>query len=307
MSANVEQSNLEQATGEQAPGEVAAFNYASFVARNSGYLAPATQHLISRTCLLIGGCGLGASTALAATRMGFQHFVLIDGDTVDLHNLNRQFYDFADVGRPKVQALRDQILRINPQAQVQAIHANLDQHNAVQLVAQADIVFDTIDFLDLTAILALHQAARLKGKPVLTALSIGFGAGVLYFPPTSEASLAQIIANDMQAAAGAGDGNASYTAVFGRIMGRIGAQLDAQVVEQVAKALTIMEDGRPCPASQIAVGSFTVAAMAVAMMHDLLAGLLVPAAPIMLAHSFRSHITRRIDISGAIGPSGPVS
>ena len=275
----------------------APFDYATFVARNSGYVAPATQHAISGTRLLIGGCGLGASTAIAAARMGFQHFVLIDGDTVDPHNLNRQFYDFADVGRPKVHALRDQILRINPQASVVAVHANLDQHNAVQLVEQADIVFDTIDFLDLAAILALHQAARLKGKPVLTALSIGFGAGVLYFPPDSEASLAQIIANDMQAAASGGAGAASYAAVFGRIMGRIGAQLDAQVVEQVARALTIMEDGRPCPASQIAVGSFTVAAMALAMMHDLLAGMPVPAAPLMLAHSFRHHVTRHIDIS----------
>ena len=275
----------------------ARFDYATFVARNTGYVTPATQERISRTRLLIGGCGLGASTAMAATRMGFQHFVLIDGDTVDAHNLNRQFYDFADIGRPKVHALRDQILRINPDVRIEAVHANLDQHNAAQLVEQADIVFDTIDFLDLAAILALHQAARLKARPVLTALSIGFGAGVLYFPADSEASLAQIIANDMQAVKGSGEGEASYAAVFGRIMGRIGAQLDAQVVEQVTKALTIMEDGRPCPASQIAVGSFTVAAMALAMMHDLLAGMPVPAAPVMVAHSFRHHVTRHIDIS----------
>jgi hypothetical protein len=272
-----------------------AFNYDTFVTRNSGYVESETQQLIRQRRLLIAGCGLGASTAVAAARMGFQHFVLIDGDTVDAHNLNRQFYDFEDVGMPKVQALKKHLLRINPEAQVEAVQANLDQDNATALVAKVDIIFDTIDFLDLAAILALHTSAQSQGKPVFTALSIGYGAGVLYFPPDTKASLAAIIAHDMASAQGEGD--ASYAAVFGKIMARIGAHLDRQVVEQVAKALTIMEDGRPCPASQIAVGSFTVAALAVSMMHDMLAGKEVPASPHMVAHSFRNHVTKLIDIS----------
>jgi len=273
----------------------ATFNYDTFVTRNTGYVDGATQDKIRVSRLLIAGCGLGASTAIAAARMGFQHFVLIDGDTVDPHNLNRQFYDFDDVGTPKVQALKKHILRINPEARVEAVQANLDKSNAVDLVNKVDIIFDTIDFLDLEAILALHTTAQGQGKPVFTALSIGFGAGVLYFPANSRASLAQIIQNDLASAKSEGD--ASYAAVFGKIMGRIGAHLDRQVVEQVAKALTIMEDGRPCPASQISVGSFTVAALAVSMMHDMLAGMEVPASPHMVAHSFRNHVTKLIDIS----------
>lgn len=273
----------------------AGFDYDTFVTRNTGYVASDTQEKIRTSRLLIAGCGLGASTAIAAARMGFCSFVLIDGDTVDAHNLNRQFYDFDDIGTPKVQALKKQILRINPQARVEAVHANLDQHNVLDLVEQADIVFDTIDFLDLEAILALHTTAQARARPVFTALSIGFGAGVLYFPPNSPASLAAIIAHDVQSAQGEGD--ASYAAVFGKIMARIGAHLDPQVVEQVGKALTIMEDGRPCPASQIAVGSFTVAALAVSMMHDMLAGMDVPASPRMVVHSFRNHATTLIDIS----------
>jgi molybdopterin/thiamine biosynthesis adenylyltransferase len=273
----------------------AGFNYDTFVTRNTGYVDPATQEKIRRCRLLIAGCGLGASTAIAATRMGFQHFVLIDGDTVDAHNLNRQFYDFDDVGTAKVAALKKHILRINPDATVEAVQANLDKGNAVDLVGQVDIIFDTIDFLDLEAILALHMSAQAQGKAVFTALSIGFGAGVLYFPADSKASLAAIIQNDIAAASS--EGEASYAAVFSKIMGRIGAHLDRQVVEQVAKALTIMEDGRPCPASQISVGSFTVAALAVSMMHDLLAGMPVPASPQMVAHSFRNHVTKLIDIS----------
>ncbi|MFB9245547.1 ThiF family adenylyltransferase [Massilia antarctica] len=275
----------------------AGFDYDTFVTRNAGYVAQDTQHRIRTRRLLIAGCGLGASTAIAAARMGFTSFVLVDGDTVDAHNLNRQFYDFDDIGVAKVAALKKHILRINPQAQVEAVHANLDEHNVHALVEQADIVFDTIDFLDLDAILGLHSTAQALGKPVFTALSIGFGAGVLYFPPGSTASLPAIIAHDLRSAHSESPGEASYAAVFGKIMGRIGAHLDPQVVEQVGKALTVMEDGRPCPASQIAVGSFTVAALALSMMHDMLAGMNVPASPRMVVHSFRNHTTRLIDIS----------
>lgn len=271
------------------------FDYDTFTLRNDGYVDHATQQKIRNSSLLIAGCGLGSSTAVAAARMGFQHFVLIDGDTVDAHNLNRQFYDFDDIGTPKVQALRKQILRINPQAQVEAIQANLDKGNVHDLVGKVDIVFDTIDFLDLEAILGLHTSAQAQHKPVFTALNIGFGAGVLYYPAGTRDSLASILAADVAGAQAEGDG--SYAAVFGKIMARIGAHLDRQVVEQVAKALTIMEDGRPCPASQIAAGSFTVAAMAVSMMHDMLAGIELPQAPLLVAHSFRNHSTKLIDIS----------
>jgi len=273
----------------------AAFNYDTFVTRNNGYVESGTQAKIRAARLLIAGCGLGASTAICAARMGFENFVLIDGDTVDAHNLNRQFYDFDDIGSAKVAALKKHILRINPAASVDAVQANLDQDNCLELVGKVDIIFDTIDFLDLAAILSLHTAAKTQGKPVFTALSIGYGAGVLYFPADSNASLADIIAADLRSAQN--EGEASYAAVFGKIMGRIGAHLDSQVVEQVSKALTIMEDGRPCPASQISIGSFTVAAQAVAMMHDMLAGMTLPSSPNMVVHSFRNHCTKLIDIS----------
>lgn len=271
------------------------FSYETFTDRNSGYIQPENQKKIHELKLLIAGCGLGSSTTICAARMGFSHFTLVDGDVVDMHNLNRQFFDVEDIGHPKVSALKKHILRINPDAQVEAMVAYLHKDNTEALVKNVDIIFDTIDFLDLDAILSLHTAAKAYKKPVFTALSIGPGAGVLFFPPGSQGSLADVISADIKLAQGEGD--ASYTHVFSKIMGRIGAHLDKEVVEQVAQALTIMEDGRPCPASQIAVGSFTVAALAVSMMHDWIAGRTVPEAPIMVAHSFKTHETKLINIS----------
>lgn len=274
---------------------MATFNYDTFVTRNSGYIAQGTQDKIRTARVLFAGCGLGSGPVICAARTGFQHFVLIDGDTVDAHNLNRQFFDFDDVGTPKVEALKKHILRINPEAKVEAHVAMLDKNNAADLVSQVDLIFDTIDFVDLEAVLALHGNAAAQGKPIFTAMNIGFGAGVMYFPPGSGNSLPAILQRDVEAAAA--EGNLSYTAVFQRVMGRIGAHLDRQVMEEVAKALTIMEDGTACPASQIAVGSFSVAALAMAMMHDMLAGMEVPAAPNMVIHSFRNHVTKLVNIA----------
>ena len=273
------------------------FNYGTLVLRNRGYVSSETQDKIRRTRLLIAGCGIGSSLAVCATRMGFENFILVDGDVVDAHNLNRQFYDFADVGRPKVQALEEKILRINPQARVEAVYAYLDDANTERIVASADIVFDTVDFLDLPAIVRLHSSALQQGAHVFTALSVGFGALVWYFPAGSSLSLGDILAADTPPADPLSGAAPGYAEVFESFIRRLAPYLDAEVMEQIAHVLTLMKDGKPCPASQVAVGSFAIGAMATSMMHDLLAGNPLPAAPKLIVHSFKSHQSRIVDVT----------
>lgn len=270
--------------------------YEDLVTRNAGYVDADTQARIAGQRLLIAGCGIGSSLAICATRMGFRNFLLVDGDTVDVHNLNRQFYEAADIGRLKVEALRDQILRINPAADVQLMAANLGPSNTDQAVRGADLIFDTVDFLDLKAILNLHESAHIHQKPIFTALSVGFGALVWYFPAGSAVTLPAMLAADVQAAGG---GDAVYADVFASFVGRIAPHLDPEVVEQIARVLALLKEGRPCPAPQVAVGSFAVGAMAMSMIHDMLAGREVPAAPSFVVHSFRSHRSRLVDITAA--------
>ncbi|NDP37837.1 MAG: thiamine biosynthesis protein ThiF [Rhodoferax sp.] len=273
-----------------------AFDYETSITRNNGYITAETQAKIRRTRLLIAGCGIGSSPAVCAARMGFENFVLVDGDVVDAHNLNRQFYDFSDIGKPKVAALKDKILRINPLAQVEAIEAYLDADNTDDIVGKADIVFDTVDFLDLPAILRLHDSAKQHKAHIFTALSVGFGALVWYFPADSSLALTDMLAPDI-ADVSAGGAVPSYADVFASFIQRLAPHLDAEVVEQVSKVLTMMKDGKPCPASQVAVGSFAIGAMAMSMIHDLLAGNPVPSAPKLVLHSFRSYQTKIVDVS----------
>jgi molybdopterin/thiamine biosynthesis adenylyltransferase len=282
-----------------------AFDYDEHVARNGGYIAPETQARIRQTRLLIAGCGIGSSPAVCAARMGFENFVLVDGDVVDAHNLNRQFYDFTDVGRPKVEALAEKILRINPTARIETVEDYLGEDNTDGIVGRADIVFDTVDFLDLPAILRLHTCARQRRVPVFTALSVGFGALVWYFPADTAVSLADIIAPDVASVSTNGGAAPAYADVFEVFVRRIAPYLDAQVVEQIGRVLALMKDGKPCPAPQVAVGSFAIGAMAMSMMHDMLAGHDVPAAPQLVVHSFKAHRSTFVDLSSSVCPTKP--
>lgn len=275
--------------------------YEDLVARNAGYVDAPTQARIGSERLLIAGCGIGSSLAICAARMGFRNFILVDGDTVDAHNLNRQFYDAEDIGQLKVEALKRQILRINPAADVITVAANLDDANTDDAAARADIVFDTVDFLDLAAILRLHESAHRQRKPVFTALSVGFGALVWYFPAGGAASLPALLAPDLAGPANSAGVRPAYADVFASFVQRIARHLDDEVVEQIGRVLALLKEGRPCPAPQVAVGSFAVGAMAMSMIHDMLAGRAVPAAPAFVVHSFARHLSQVVDVTAGGG------
>ncbi|WP_048438017.1 ThiF family adenylyltransferase [Caenimonas sp. SL110] len=277
------------------------FSYATHTVRNRGYIAAPTQASIRESTLLIAGCGIGSSVAVAATRMGFEKFILADGDVVDAHNLNRQFYSFADVGKPKVKALESAIVAINPAASVTTVQAHLDAQNTRAVVAQSDLIVDTVDFLDLPAILRLHDEARAQHKPIVTALSVGFGALVWYFPSGSKTSLRTMLQADMDPL----DGTASYAKVFSKFFGRLSGSMDTEVVDNVSEVIVRMRSGEPCPASQVVVGSFGIAALALSMIRDIYSGTPVPQAPTMVFHSFGTHRTEMIDVAVLSAPASP--
>lgn len=278
----------------------ASADYQLLVSRNAGYVDGPMQERIRASTMLIAGCGIGSSPAVCAARLGFENFILVDGDTVDAHNLNRQFYDFADIGRSKVEALKEKILRINPGAKVDAICEYIDQDNTDQLVSRSSIVFDTIDFLDLGAILELHTSARRNKVHIFTALSVGFGALVWSFPPSAAISLVDILAPDLSSFAAKGRDAPSYAEVFALFVKRIAPHLDEEVVVQIERVLALMKEGKPCPAPQVAVGSFAIGAMATSMMHDLLTGTLPADEPQLIIHSFKSHRSTRLAMADLI-------
>lgn len=153
--------------------------------RNMGLLTEEEQQKIDDKTLLIAGCGVGSLIAISAARIGFEKFVLVDGDTVELSNINRQGYSSRDVGKFKVNALAKRIKQINPHAQIKKYPIFVDLNNAKRLVHKADIIIDSIDPDAAQAVIAMHRAAQKEHKTIIQPTDVGWGAMLQIFTPES--------------------------------------------------------------------------------------------------------------------------
>jgi sulfur carrier protein ThiS adenylyltransferase len=94
---------------------------------------------------IAGAGGLGSNCAWMLTRSGFSDFVIVDHDVVEPSNLNRQFFFPRQIGQPKVTALRDNLLDINPDASITAIQAEVTPDNVASLFAECHVVIEAFD------------------------------------------------------------------------------------------------------------------------------------------------------------------
>jgi adenylyltransferase/sulfurtransferase len=96
--------------------------------------------------LCIGAGGLGSPIAMYLAAAGIGKLGLVDFDTVDFSNLQRQIiHGTDDVGRPKGDSARDTIKSINPNVEVTVHNTRISSENALDLIGQYDIVVDGTD------------------------------------------------------------------------------------------------------------------------------------------------------------------
>jgi len=114
--------------------------------------------------LLIGAGGLGAPAALYLAAAGVGEIGMVDFDTVDLSNLQRQvLYSTSDVGRPKLVAAKERIESLNPGTHVVPHELRLSSENALEVLAPYDVVVDGTDNFPTRYL--VNDAAVLLGKP----------------------------------------------------------------------------------------------------------------------------------------------
>ncbi len=128
------------------------------------------RRLLAAHALVIGAGGLGSPVALYLGTAGVGRITLVDHDTVDLTNLQRQIaHNLARVGRPKAESARETIAAINPDVQVQAVTQRADAAWLDSAVAAADVVLDCSD--NFSTRQAVNSACVRAGKP------LEFGSG----------------------------------------------------------------------------------------------------------------------------------
>lgn len=105
--------------------------------------------------LVVGAGGLGCPVAMELCCAGVGTIGIIDFDTVDVSNLQRQLlYTEKDVGKSKVLVARERLLQMNSAVEINCIEDRLDRSNAEEIISRYDIVVDATDNFDVRYIIS---------------------------------------------------------------------------------------------------------------------------------------------------------
>lgn len=94
---------------------------------------------------IAGAGGLGSNCAMHLVRLGFRRLVVVDFDVVAPSNLNRQCFFARQIGMPKVEALAENLLAVNPDLELDMRRVKLDQANLAATFAGCAAVVEALD------------------------------------------------------------------------------------------------------------------------------------------------------------------
>ncbi len=123
--------------------------------------AEAMDRISKARVLLFGVGGVGSWCAEGLVRSGVERLTIVDSDKVSESNINRQLMATVHtIGRPKVEALKEHLLRINPEADIIALQQTYSDGNYADfLMDEYDCIIDAIDSLKDKASLILRATA----------------------------------------------------------------------------------------------------------------------------------------------------
>jgi sulfur carrier protein ThiS adenylyltransferase len=138
---------------------------------------PAVLAVLRRSSVGIAGAGgLGSNVAVALARAGIGRLVIADFDRVEPSNLNRQQYFVDQVGERKVEALRENLLAINPYSLYEIHDVRITRTNAAKIFARVDILVEAFDKAAAKEMLIEASLAKFPGRPIVAASGLaGYG------------------------------------------------------------------------------------------------------------------------------------
>ena len=207
--------------------------------------------------LIIGAGGLGSPVALYLGSAGVGQITVVDHDTVDMTNLQRQIaHTVARVGSPKVTSIQTAINQINPTVNVTALQVRADAALLDILVAQADVVLDCCD--NFATRHAINAACVAHRKPLVSGAAIRFDGQVSVYDPRDHQSPCYACVFPMDATFE--ETRCATMGVFAPLVGIIGTMQAAEALKLLSGAgqpLTgrlVMLDGRAMEFTEVRVG-----------------------------------------------------
>lgn len=136
--------------------------------------------LLNSKVLVVGAGGLGSPVLMYLAAAGVGTIGVVDGDTVDLSNLQRQIvHQTASVGTPKVESAKQTLAAINPDVTMVPHFGMIGPDNAIDLISQYDLVADGSDNFETRFL--INDAAYFAKKPLVSAAILRFDGQIATF------------------------------------------------------------------------------------------------------------------------------
>ncbi|HBG71646.1 MAG: thiamine biosynthesis protein ThiF [Bacteroidetes bacterium GWF2_43_63] len=132
------------------------------------------RNKVSKYTVGIAGCGgLGSNCAAMLVRSGVTKLVIADFDVIQESNLNRQFFFYDQIEKPKADTLKKNLLMIDPHAQIESHVIRLDREKIEQLFASCDVIVEAFDLAEYKQMLIETVLDRFPEKPLVCASGLG--------------------------------------------------------------------------------------------------------------------------------------
>jgi molybdopterin/thiamine biosynthesis adenylyltransferase len=151
------------------------------------------QNRLKRAHVVVAGVGgLGSPASIYLACAGVGHITIVDYDSVELSNLNRQIlYWDEDIGEKKVFSAARKLARLNPQVEVTPVYEKITGDNVKGIISGANVVIDGMD--NLGARFIINSACVSEGIPFIHGAIHGFDGEITTIIPGKTACLACIL------------------------------------------------------------------------------------------------------------------
>jgi len=140
----------------------------------------AQERLLAARALVVGAGGLGSAALMYLASSGIGHITVVDGDRVELTNLQRHVVHRDDsIGKPKAASAAATLSALNPEIHVEALDERAGPERLLALVRSADVVLDCSD--NFATRHALNRACVAARKPLVSGAGIRFDGQVAVF------------------------------------------------------------------------------------------------------------------------------
>ncbi|MET0012491.1 MAG: ThiF family adenylyltransferase [Sedimenticola sp.] len=157
--------------------------YNEAFSRNIGIISKSDQQRLQNSTVAIAGMGgVGGDYLITLMRSGIGNYKISDFDDFELANFNRQYGATIDtIGCPKLTVMHELAGKINPESKIESFDKGIDEENLDDFLDNVDVLVDGVEFFEVGVHRMLIMGAVERGIPVLAAVPLGFGVGMLAF------------------------------------------------------------------------------------------------------------------------------